>query len=51
MCEFMGCSQLVISLGSTELFSFQNTSLSYSFMNGIKKLEANQTEIVPAAFE
>jgi len=50
MCEFMGCSQLVISLGSTELFNFQSTSLSYSFMNGLKKLDADQTERVPAAF-
>jgi hypothetical protein len=50
MCEFMGFSQLVTSLGSTELFSFQSTPLSYSFMNGIKKLDANQIEYVPAAF-
>jgi len=50
MCEFIGCSQLVISLGSTELFIFQSTPLSYSFMNCIKKLYANQIEIVPATF-
>jgi hypothetical protein len=50
MCEFMGCSQLVISLGSTELFSFQNTSPSYSLMYGLKKLDTEQTDSVPAAF-
>jgi hypothetical protein len=50
MCEFMGCSQLVISLGSRELFSFRSASRSYSFMNGINKLDVNQTEIVSAAF-
>ena len=49
-CEFVGCSQLVISPGSTDLFNFQSTALSYSFMNGIKKLDANQTDSVLAAF-
>jgi hypothetical protein len=50
MCEFMGCSQLVISSGSTELFSFQNTSLSYSSVNDLKELDEDQIERVLVAF-
>ena len=44
MCEFMGCSLLVISLGSTEIFTFQNIYFSYSFMYGPKKLAAGHTQ-------